>query len=374
MVGSLRLFLCGDIMTGRGIDQALPYSNSPELYERYVKDARQYVALATRKNGPVPTPLSFEDVWGDALDELENLAPEVRIGNLETSITTSDTPWPGKGIHYRMHPMNAACLAAAQLDCCSLANNHVLDWGRNGLVETLATLQTVGIAYAGAGKNSEEATTPVTLVTRHNRRVIVVGAGSTSSGIPSAWAAQQDLSGINLLGSNPEENAIRLIAQVKQVKQPHDVVVVSIHWGGNWGYDIPASHIRLARLLVDSGDVDIVHGHSSHHAIAMEVYRRKLILYGCGDFITDYEGIGGHEEYRGDIGVMYFPDVDPETGDLLSLTMIPTTMRRFQVRCAPEADIRWLKATLNRKNAPFGLRVKRAGQHMLQLDIPRLVQ
>ncbi|MCI0712068.1 MAG: CapA family protein [Chloroflexi bacterium] len=374
MAGSLRLFLCGDIMTGRGIDQALPYSSSPELYERYVKDARQYVTLAARKNGLIPTPLSFEAVWGDALDELENCAPEVRIGNLETSLTTTDSPWPGKGIHYRMHPTNAACLAAARLDCCSLANNHVLDWGREGLVETLATLQSVGIAYAGAGKNREEATTPVTLVTRNNRRVIVVGAGSTSSGIPSAWAAQQDLPGINLLIDDPEVDAIRLIAQIRQIKQQHDIVVVSIHWGGNWGYEIPASHVRLAHLLIDSGDVDIVHGHSSHHAIAMEVYRGKLILYGCGDFITDYEGISGHEEYRGDIGVMYFPDVDAETGDLLSLTMIPTTMQRFQVRYASEVDIRWLLLTLNRENARFGLKIKREGQHTLQLDFPRLVQ
>lgn len=66
-------------------------------------------------------------------------APDFRIINLETSITTSED-WAPKDIHYRMHPANIPCLTVAKVDCCVLANNHVLDWGRSGLVETLETL------------------------------------------------------------------------------------------------------------------------------------------------------------------------------------------------------------------------------------------
>src|SRR5881275_1992172 len=123
----MRLFLCGDVMTGRGIDQALPYSVSPILYEPYVRDAREYVALAEKTNGPIPRPLSADYIWGDALRELERT--DLRIANLETAITSAETPSPHKGIHYRMHPQNMGCLTVAQISACVLANNHVLDWG-----------------------------------------------------------------------------------------------------------------------------------------------------------------------------------------------------------------------------------------------------
>src|SRR5215472_1712940 len=132
---SLRLFLCGDVMTGRGIDQALPHPVSPILYEPYVRDAREYVALAEKAAGPIPRPLSADYIWGHALQELECGRLDLRIVNLETAITSAETPWPGKGIHYRMHPQNIGCLTAAQISACALANNHLLDWGYDGLLK-----------------------------------------------------------------------------------------------------------------------------------------------------------------------------------------------------------------------------------------------
>ncbi|TIP99701.1 MAG: CapA family protein, partial [Mesorhizobium sp.] len=83
-------------------------------------------------------------VWGDALSELDREAPDARIINLETSITTSLSLAP-KGINYKMNPANIGCLAAARIDCCVLANNHVLDWDEPGLVETLDTLRLAGL-------------------------------------------------------------------------------------------------------------------------------------------------------------------------------------------------------------------------------------
>ena len=124
------LFLCGDVMTGRGVDQILPHPSSPELYEPYVRDARQYVALAEEVNGHIARPVGFEYVWGDARDELRRRSPHARIVNLETSVTRSSVAWPDKGINYRMDARNVPCLTAAQIDVCVLANNHVLDWGR----------------------------------------------------------------------------------------------------------------------------------------------------------------------------------------------------------------------------------------------------
>ncbi len=130
------MFLCGDVMTGRGVDQILPCPSNPSLYEPYVESALEYVAMAERASGHIPKPASFSYIWGDALQELDRAAPAARIINLEASITTSGD-YERKGINYRMHPANTPCLSAAGIDCCVLANNHVLDWGRSGLSETI---------------------------------------------------------------------------------------------------------------------------------------------------------------------------------------------------------------------------------------------
>jgi hypothetical protein len=148
---SLTLFLCGDVMTGRGIAQVLPHPSDPRLYEPSVASATRYVELAERANGPIVRPVDFAYVWGDALDELERAHPDARIIDLETSVTTSDQRWD-KGIHYRMHPANVPCLTAARIDCCVLSNNHVLDWGYAGLVETIETLRRAGLRRSAAAR------------------------------------------------------------------------------------------------------------------------------------------------------------------------------------------------------------------------------
>jgi poly-gamma-glutamate capsule biosynthesis protein CapA/YwtB (metallophosphatase superfamily) len=86
--------------------------------------------------------------------------------------------------------------------------------------------------------------------------------------------------------------------------KPGDLIVVSVHWGPNWGYDIPHQQRRFAHALIDKANVSIIHG--QHHLKAIEVYRDRLILYGCGDFLNDYEGIKGYEEFRDDLAS---PDV-----------------------------------------------------------------
>ncbi|RUU12273.1 poly-gamma-glutamate biosynthesis protein, partial [Mesorhizobium sp. M6A.T.Ca.TU.002.02.2.1] len=159
---SAKLFLCGDVMLGRGIDQILASPGDPHLYERYVKSATTYVELAERINGPIPRKVDDAYVWGDALSELDREAPDARIINLETSITTSLSLAP-KGINYKMNPANIGCLAAAQVSCCVLANNHVLDWDEPGLVETLDTLRHAGLVYAGAGLDADEAAAPAAI-------------------------------------------------------------------------------------------------------------------------------------------------------------------------------------------------------------------
>ena len=158
--GALALFLCGDVMLGRGVDQILPHPGNPMLYERMVRDARTYVDLAARTNGPIPHPADWSWPWGDALPLLDSAGCDARIINLETSITASDEYAKGKAVHYRMNPANVPALAAIRPDVCVLANNHVLDFGRSGLLETLDVLSASGLRGAGAGRSELEARSP----------------------------------------------------------------------------------------------------------------------------------------------------------------------------------------------------------------------
>jgi poly-gamma-glutamate capsule biosynthesis protein CapA/YwtB (metallophosphatase superfamily) len=350
---SVRLFLCGDVMTGRGIDQVLAHPCDPTLHEDYVASARDYVSLAEQANGPIPRRAEPSYVWGAVLDELNRMRPDARIINLETAITRSDD-YARKSINYRMSPDNADCLSAAGIDCCVLANNHVLDWGRSGLLQTLATLERLKIKTSGAGRNLLEATVPATLDMADKARLLVFSFGTVTSGIPRNWAATTDNPGVNLLTRLSEAEALRVAEYIVSVKQPGDMAMVSLHWGPNWGYEVSAEQQLFAHTLIDKANVSIIHGHSSHHAKAIEVYHKRLILYGCGDFINDYEGIRGYEEYRDDLALMYFADIEPASGNLAGFEIVPLQIRKFRLGRPSKKDIEWLQQTLQRECQRFG--------------------
>jgi poly-gamma-glutamate capsule biosynthesis protein CapA/YwtB (metallophosphatase superfamily) len=365
----VRLFLCGDVMCGRGIDQVLAQPCSPEIYEHYLRSAEEYVRLAEQANGPVPRRNGPAYIWGAALGQLERMRPDARIINLETAVTRSNER-VNKGINYRMSPENAECLVAAGIDCCVLANNHVLDWGRAGLLETLTTLQKLNVKATGAGRNDREARAPAVL-NLGEARVSVFSFGSTSSGIPLEWAATSDAPGVNLLPDLSEANAWEVADQVMALRRPDDLVVVSIHWGSNWGYHIPHEQRIMARALIDKAGVSIVHGHSSHHPRAIEIYRDRLILYGCGDFLNDYEGISGYERYRDDLVLMYFADLDPTSGSLHALKLVPLQIKNFRLSIPAWRDVEWIQQTLDAKCQQFGTRIILDSERQLVVIGPR---
>jgi poly-gamma-glutamate synthesis protein (capsule biosynthesis protein) len=361
------LCLCGDVMTGRGVDQILPHPSPPHLFESYVRSAKGYVDLAEAATGPIARPVGNEYIWGDALSELDRVRPQARLINLETAVTTSEDAWPGKGIHYRMHPENVGCLKSAGIDCAVVANNHLMDWGVDGLVETLGVLERAGIKTAGAGRDRAEAAAPAVIDLADQSRALVFAFACESAGVPPEWQAGPDRPGVNFLDDPSNATAEAVAHSVRALKRPLDIAVVSLHWGSNWGYRIPSGHRSFAHALIDSGAVDLVYGHSSHHPMGFEIYRDKLILYGCGDFLNDYEGIGGYEEFRSDLTLIYFPTLDPATGRLLQLQLTPMRIRHFRANRAREEDALWLEATLNREIARFGRSVSREEDGSLYL-------
>lgn len=364
MTGLLRLALGGDLMIGRGIDQIMPDSVDPELHEPHVADARSYVRIAEEQSGPIPREADPAYPWGAAIETLGRFRPDLRIVNLETSLTRSSAFDPGKHIHYRADPRNVRMLTRAGVDCAILANNHVMDWGETGLADTLRVLDEAGIAHVGAGRSAQEAHAPAAL----HPRVLVFGAVTEDAGAPRSWSAEGNGSGVFHLGRLDADALRTVVEHVRARRRPNDRVIVSLHWGGNWGYRIPEAQRRFARGLIDTGLVDLVFGHSAHHRKAIEVYRDRLILYGAGDLLNDYEGIGGSESYRDDLTLLYFPVLEAETGRLRSLTMAPFRVERFRLESASVEEAAWLAEVLTREGEPFATRVLRSEEHTLVLD------
>lgn len=337
----IRILLCGDAMLGRGIDQILPFPGDPILFEPWATSALDYVGLAERANGPIARPVPFAHVWGDALDARADA--DLFVANLETAVTRAGAAAP-KGINYRMTPENLPCLTAAGVDCCVLANNHVLDWGTAGLLDTLDAVSAIGIAHTGAGRDAAEATAPAVLPVAGRGRVLVFAAAAASSGVPAEWAAAAGRPGVAFLADLSPRTVDGLARRIAAAREPGDLVVLSLHWAPNWGYAVTDAERAFAHALIDAARVDVVHGHSSHHPKAIEVHRGKPILYGCGDILNDYEGIGQDDgggdrgDCRPDLVLLCRVAMHVPERRLAALDLIPFLIRNFRLGRAGPAD------------------------------------
>lgn len=333
------------------MDQIFSSSTSPELYEDYVKDARDYIKLAEERNGPIPRHVSPDYIWGEALRIWKDEAPDFKIINLETAVTRRDTPLIGKGINYRMHPDNLEILQAPGIDFVCLANNHILDWKRAGLLETISSLDKLSIQHSGAGANLTEAKAP-TIFQLKEGRVLVFSLCLETSGVPWDWKAGEEKEGVWLIQSTGKSGQDEVSEVIRSFKEEDDVVILSIHWGGNWGYDISDSQKDFAHNLIDEGLVDIIHGHSSHHPKGFEVYKGHPIFYGCGDFINDYEGIRSFPEFHSDLTLMYFVEFVPRPFLLKSMTMYPLKMKNFRLVNTSRYEAKWIYDVLKNSGLP----------------------
>ena len=360
----VRLVLAGDVMTGRGIDQVLAHPGDPTLTERYAKDARDYVALAERVSGPVPRPVGPGYPWGDVLAVMDETPSAVRLMNLETSVTRSEDRERGKAVLYRMSPANLAVLDVAGVHAWGLANNHVLDHGQQGLLDTLDSLGAAGLQAAGAGRDESAAWSPAVVpVDDGGRRVVVLCVGHSSSGVPRHWRARRSRPGVAVVDDLDRVAAERVTEQLLASSSPGDIRVVSIHWGSNWGYDIPRQQRTFAHRLIDGG-VHVVVGHSSHHVRPVELRGGGLVLHGCGDLVNDYEGIGGYEEFRGDLRALHIVTLDAGSGRLEELHLIPFRSRRLRLEHATAEETRWLARSLDEACRGLGTSVQLVGDRL----------
>lgn len=359
-----RIVLAGDVMLARGIDQIQRHPGDPELREPATTDAREYVTLCERRSGAIPRNVDPCYVWGDTRDAIRAFDPDATVLNLETALTTSDDFDPLKAVHYRAHPANTAILQCVPKPLCTLANNHVLDLGPAGLAESLESLNRAGVPHCGAGRElgaarRPAASEPSARIPENERAVAVIGCCTPDAGVPPLWEATAGHRGVHLIRGLDATTVETLRSEANSARTAETAVVVSIHWGSNWGYEVGEEEREFAHALVDAGIADVVHGHSSHHPRPFEVYRGKPILYGCGDLINDYEGIGGHTAYRPELRLLYLVRFGGDDAGAASATtdsagprleLVPFESTRFKLRRADHEQAQWLARTVTREN------------------------
>jgi poly-gamma-glutamate synthesis protein (capsule biosynthesis protein) len=308
------LALVGDLMPGRGVSVALPRL-TPEL------------------------------VWGDVLPLLRSA--DAVLGNLECPITGHDRRWhqTWKAFHFRAEPAVVGLLRAANVKGLALANNHILDYGEEGLAETIAHLRAAGIAHAGAGLDSEAAMRPA-LIDLPGVRVGLLSFTDTMA----EFAAAPGRAGTNHVRIRADHATLALVGLVVRALREGgaECVVASVHWGPNLRTQPTAAYRSFARELVRLG-VDIVHGHSAHLVQGVERFRGGLILYDTGDLLDDYWVFPGIRTDRSFVFV-----VDLEGGRPQRLRMHPVSLSPARVRLARGREFEAIRRTMLRRCRPFG--------------------
>jgi len=296
-----------------------------------------------------------EYVWGDTLRVLRRAAA-VFI-NLECAITDWGEPVPGKRFCFRTDAKNVGVLRVAGVRAVCLANNHIMDYGDVGLLETLTNLDRAGIARAGAGRNLAEARRPAQLEVGGLKVALIAATDNQPD-----WEANEAHPGVfhvPIRLDDPRFTA--LLELVAAAKARSDLVIVSLHWGPNWGYDPPAEHRPAARKLIEAG-ADIIHGHSAHIFRGIELMEGRPVFYSCGDFVDDY---AVDEVERNDWSFIF--EVELSGPKIKRIILTPTIIADFQARLAPSL---YREAILSRMSTlcfKFGTAARRVDD---RLEIP----
>lgn len=222
-------------------------------------------------------------VWGDTLPLLKSL--DSVVCNLECAMSDRGEPWssPPKEFYFRSDTRNIGALSAAGFRAVSIANNHTIDYGYNALSDTLHVLDKAGIRHAGAGLSFKEASSLASI----GLKDLEIGLLAITDN-QQEWESDVNQPGVYFVPIDlSDARAKRLLESVEEAKEKSDILVVSAHWGGNWGYKPPKEHVEFAHALVDAG-ADIIFGHSCHVFRGVEVYRERPIIYSAGDFVDDY--------------------------------------------------------------------------------------
>ena len=277
--------------------------------------------------------------WGDVLPLLKK--NDINLINLETTLTKSEKKVP-KVFNFKADPDKVQTLVEGNINVVSIANNHILDFNEEGLIETIKTLDTAKIKHVGAGMNEAEAREPV-IIEKNNITIGIIGYTDNEPD----WEAKD----------GPGTNYVK-VGNIKKVKQDIDairnkvdILILTIHWGPNMREYPTKSFINFAHAVIDAG-VDIFHGHSAHIFQGIERYNGKLILYDTGDFVDDYIIDPG---LRNDYSFLYLIEVGQKGIDKIEL--VPVVISSRQVNLAEGRDYEQIIEILRRRSKQFGINI-----------------
>jgi poly-gamma-glutamate synthesis protein (capsule biosynthesis protein) len=268
--------------------------------------------------------------WGDTLPILKKA--DLRIGNLECVISDRGSPWSltPKVFHFGSDAKNIETLRTAGINGVSLANNHTLDFEYEGMFEMLRILEDAGIDHTGAGANVDEAARPALFEVSGKK----IGLIAFTDNEPD-WKATVEKPGVFYVPVDlKDDRAKRLFEGVLQTRREVDLLIVSAHWGPNWGYRPRENHIPFGHRLIDAG-ADIVFGHSCHVFQGIELYQGRPILYSTGDFIDDY---AVDEAERNDEAFIFLIEISDDKK--FRLRLYPTLISNFQATLAERDEAR----------------------------------
>lgn len=265
--------------------------------------------------------------WGNTLSLCEQ--SDLRICNLECVLSDKGEPYPReKAFHFRTDTRNIDSLKYADINIVSLANNHTLDFGSEALHEMLTILPRHGVHFSGAGKDLKHAATVATASVNG----VKIGMIAFTDNEPE-WEAGKNKPGVFYVPINlKDKRAKYLLNVIKRAKKDLDLLIISAHWGPNWGYEVPKEHTDFAHRLIDAG-ADIIFGHSPHVFRGIEIYKQRPIIYSAGNFIDDY---AVDEAERNDQSFIFIVEVGPPK--ISKLTLYPSVIENFQARLADDGE------------------------------------
>jgi poly-gamma-glutamate capsule biosynthesis protein CapA/YwtB (metallophosphatase superfamily) len=199
---------------------------------------------------------------------------DVAMVNLENPVTTRGTKVV-KPYNFRMHPRYLKALSDAGIDLVTIANNHVFDFGKEGLFDTISYLDSVGIKHVGAGRDAEEAYRPVVLTIKGRKIGFLAYYGGGEA--PSATRTTSGVARRDLPRIKQDITALKKEGGV-------DYVVVNLHWGTEKAKFPDDSQRGFARSVIDAG-ADALIGHHPHVLQGIERYHKGVIAYSLGNFV-----------------------------------------------------------------------------------------
>ncbi len=291
-------------------------------------------------NGTI-TKKGYTHPWGNLLPLLEQT--DFNIINLENTFTTSIQKLP-KVFNFKADPANVESLKQAHINVVNLANNHILDFGNEGLFNTIQALDTTGIKHVGAGKNQKKAKQGV-IITKNNIKIGIIGYTDNEPD----WKAQTNKPGINYV----KVGDIATIQQdIKIIRPQVDILIITIHWGPNMRQHPNQEFTNFAHAIIDSG-VDIIHGHSAHIFQGVEIYQDKLIMYDTGDFVDDY---AINSLLRNDQSLFFIVTVT-KTG-INKVQLVPLLISNLQVNYTEGTTKKEILDRVKTLSAVFGTKIQ----------------